>query len=107
MTPFETWLMQADTLLAAWDPSRADELDELIERGLDLTENGADLESPAGSPDRARLQLALARVRAGLAERRDEVGGQLGAISRQRLDLTRSASGIAGYIAADALSPVG
>ncbi len=106
MTPFETWLVQADALLTAWDPSRADELDELVERGLDLTENGAHLLGPAGSPDQARLQMALARVTASLAERRDEVGDQLGALSRQRLDLTRSASGIAGYIAADALSPV-
>lgn len=106
MTPFETWLVQADALLATWDPSRADELDELVERGLDLTENGAHLQAPTGSPDQARLQLALARVRSGLAERRDEVGDQLDALSRQRLDLTRSASGIAGYIAADALAPV-
>jgi hypothetical protein len=105
VTPFENWLIQADALLAAWDPSRADELDDLVERGLDLTENGAHIEAPAGSPDQARLQLALARITAGLAARRDEVGGQLGALSRQRLDLTRHASGIAGYIAADALSP--
>jgi hypothetical protein len=106
VTPFETWLVQADALLAAWDPSRADELDDLVERGLDLTENGAHIDAPAGSPDQARLQMAIARVTTGLTERRDEVGGQLGALSRQRLDLTRSASGIAGYIAADALSPV-
>lgn len=107
MTPFETWLLQAEALLADWDPSRADELDDLVERGLDLTENGAHVQSPAGSPHQARLQLALASVTAGLTARRDEVGGELEALSRQRLDLTRNASGIAGYIAADALSPVG
>jgi hypothetical protein len=107
VTPFENWLMQADALLADWDPSRADELDELVERGLDLTETGAHVGAPAGSPEQARLQVALARVTSGLAARRDEVGDQLGALSRQRHDLTRNATGIAGYLAADALSPVG
>jgi hypothetical protein len=107
VTPFESWLVQAESLLADWNPSRSDELDDLVERGLEITEAGAHLDPHSGSPEQARLQLSLARVIAGLTARRDEVGDQLGALARQRLDLTRSASGIAGYIAADALSPVG
>lgn len=90
------WLADADALLTHWDTSRSDDLDALVERGLALTEDGADL----SVADSARLALVLARVIAGITERRNDVVDQIEALHRQRLDLTRSATGIAGYISA-------
>jgi hypothetical protein len=107
VTPFEAWLLQVEDLLGRWEPSCAAELDDLVERGLDITETGAHIEAPVGSREHARLQQALDRVTVGLTTRRDEVGDELDALARQRFDLTRNASGIAGYLAADALSPTG
>ena len=94
MTQFEQWLGLVDQILLSNDPQLDDRLDELVEEGLALTEATA-----LSTTDHARLNITIARVTSGLAERRDAVARELDDLHRQRRDLTRSASGIAGYMA--------
>ena len=99
---FEQWLDEADALLASWDPAREDDLDALVERGLALGDALTHLSDAA----RARTQLTMARVLAGLSARREEVGAEIEDLHRRRLEVSRNATGITTYIEAGGASAV-
>lgn len=90
------WLQAADVLLGRPEPNE-DEVDDLVQAGLDL-----EVPNAPAHIDPVQLERVLAVLRA----RRSAMAGELAELARRRVELTRAQAGVTGYLNSGAVVPM-
>ncbi len=90
------WLQAADVLFGRPLPPE-DEVDDLVQAGLDL-----DVPSTPTHVDPVQLERVLAVLRA----RRSAMAVELAELARRRVELTRAQAGVTGYLNSGASVPM-
>jgi hypothetical protein len=95
-TPIEIWLRAADALLGSPEP-QDDDVDELIQQGLDV-----EVPSQPTQVDPVQLERVLAVLRARSAAMASEMSD----LARRRVELSRAQAGATSYLNAASAVPM-